>query len=330
MRTLRVCLSKDFPLLTDRDPNFIYFLYDKLFVFLGQNQYNDPYAIVDNIPEHPVSGILYFILKDGSVRSYIEYKLTTIATIENQEQLELLKQSGATFFVSANKRQLDVQRRIITLPFLNGTYELSVDLMKDILIDENTIIRYDPKFRCFVIDNNEISDTYFHSGGYRGSETDSVKTTISDMRISSEVKISKADDNILKQNDDGLYANAEDRVLSQVFDDWATRYKEYKTNMEYYLKSLDEEIGGISDLVSPESIAQKIHDAVEEVYPEIDDIVAKYDDLYKQITDMESGLYDYAQSKYDAIVEELRLLIQDASDNAWISFEDEIKEHEGA
>ena len=51
LKTLKVCLSEELPIITERDPNTIYFLYDKLLVFLGQSLYNDPYAIVESMPE---------------------------------------------------------------------------------------------------------------------------------------------------------------------------------------------------------------------------------------------------------------------------------------
>ena len=36
MKTIKVCLSKDLPSLQDRDSNTIYFLRDKLIIYLGR------------------------------------------------------------------------------------------------------------------------------------------------------------------------------------------------------------------------------------------------------------------------------------------------------
>lgn len=323
-KILRVCLSKDFPLLNNRQTNIIYFIYDKLLLFLGQNQYTDPYAIVEDIPETPVSGILYIIIKDGSVRSYIDYELVVIANIENQEQLELLKQSGSLFFVSSNKRYLDVQRRLVTLPYLNGTYELTVDLAKDVLIDDKTVIKYDTKTESFIIDNNECSDSFFHSDGYQGSETNSIKTVVSDAKLTTDVKISKGAGNLIRVNRDGLYATANDRVLKEQFDDWATKYTDYKAHMEYYLKDLSDQIKDISDVVSSETIATKIHDALTEVYPEIDNALSNYDRISNSIESMETNIKQYTDDKYETAMEELKTIISDASNTAWYTFKDEI------
>ena len=49
MKTLRVCLSSDLPGLLDRNPDYLYFLYDKLFLYSGQNILDVNFSIVDNI-----------------------------------------------------------------------------------------------------------------------------------------------------------------------------------------------------------------------------------------------------------------------------------------
>ena len=120
-KTLRVCLSSELPSIYDRSINFIYYLYDKLEVFLGKNYYSDPYAIVETFPDNPVLGMLYFCLNDGTVSSYINNTKEIIANIETQEQLEILKQAGTKFFVNSDRRYLDVKTKIISLPFKNGT-----------------------------------------------------------------------------------------------------------------------------------------------------------------------------------------------------------------
>lgn len=329
-KTLKVCLSRDFPLILDRQKNDIYFIYDKLSVFIGQNQYYDPYAIVDDIPENPVSGILYLILQDGTVRSYSNYEMNIIATVENTEQLNLLKQSGATFFINSDKRHLDLQRKLVTLPYLNGTYELTVDLAKNVVIDHDTVIRFDPKSNMFLMDNNKISDTYFHSGGYRGKETSTVNTVISDMRIAPEVKISKSEGNILKVNEDGLYVNAEDRVRKEQFDDWAKRYSDYKVYMERYLADLDTQIGDIADIVSVDAIIRRIDNALREAYPEIEDILARYNDLADQIQKMRSDLFSYSSDRYNIAYEDLTEQVTQASQDIWDTFEHELEELEGS
>ena len=176
LKTLKVCLSSELPLITERDPNTIYFLYDKLLVFLGQSLYNDPYAIVEAIPENPVFNMLYFDLSDGKVKAYIDYSITEIAEVETPEQLEILKQSGTTFFVNSEKRYLDLRRRTVTLPYQNGTYMLTVDLANNLKFDENTVLGFNPETNCFeVIGKYDDFDMVF-TRRYRDLDTHTVDT----------------------------------------------------------------------------------------------------------------------------------------------------------
>ena len=151
MKTLRVCHSRDLPSIHDRDINYIYFLYDKLEVFIGQNYYSDPYAIVESFPSLPVAEMLYFCIDDGKIRARVSLVETEIAEIESPEQLEILKQAGTTFFVNSDRRYLDVKSKLITLPYNNGTYELTLSLANDLKIDENTVIAFNPETQQFEI-----------------------------------------------------------------------------------------------------------------------------------------------------------------------------------
>ena len=188
MKTLRVCHSKDLPSIHDRDINYIYFLYDKLEVFLGQNYYSDPYAIVESYPfDNVIPGMLYFCLDDGYVKAQVNLVDTKIAKIESDEQLEILKQAGTTFFVNAERRYLDVRTRCISLPFRNGSYELTVNLAADLKINKNTVIAFNPETQQFEIVGDIQDFDIVFSRDYRGLKTDSVDTKVEDHKISSDV-----------------------------------------------------------------------------------------------------------------------------------------------
>ena len=288
LKILRVCLSKDLPLLNNRDPNIIYFLYDKLTVFLGQSLYNDPYAIVESMPKDPVNGMLYFTL-DGYVKAYINYSIETIAKIENNEQLELLKQAGTIFFVNAEKRYLDLQRRIITLPFQNGTYELTVSVGND-------------------------------SSGYKGKDTSTAAVKVDNQSISADIKVSPAYNNILRYIKDGLYANVDDRVTQKEFESWKSSFLQYKTDMEYYLKDLEDQIYDSQGVVSDESINKRIHDALVKVYPEIDHMIESYDKISEEMTKLEERCMGYSDTKLNSARDDLNNAILDATNNPWEVF----------
>lgn len=320
LKTLKVILSKDFPLLADRVSSIMYFMYDKLELWIGQNKYTDPYVVVETFPTNATHGYLYLCLDDGSVKALIDYSSKVLAEIENEEQLELLKQTGSNFFIHSEKRYLDLQRRIVTLPYQNGTYELTVSLANDLIIDKDTVIVYNMETNQFDIFAHTYDAGLAHGEGYRGSETNTAKTVVSDNRISTEIKISRGYGNMLKFVSDGLYAYAEDRVTKKEFDSWKTNYERYKMSMEYYLKDLEAQFENSQTVVSPNAISQRISDALHEVYPEIDKILAAYDEIAAKFEGIEDRLNTRSDASFEAARTELRDVIVASFQNPWEDF----------
>lgn len=322
LKTLRVCLSSELPELSNRDPNYIYFLYDKLLLYIGQSLYNDHYAIVEKEPEYPITGMLYFIL-DGKVKIYIDYIWETIAQIENDEQLEILKQSGSIFFVNAERRYLDLQKRTITLPYSNGTYELTVSLAKDLKIDENTIIKFNTETNEFEIVGNIQDHDMVFTRDYIGKETASITTEVSEHRVSSEIKLSRAFDNILKIiPGEGLYADASGKVTKEEFRSWVSKYQDYKANMEYYLKDLNDQINGSLGSVSEKAVSSKIQTALQEVYPEINSILLNLDSMYKKFEEIEERSKTYTDEAFQKAYDEIYGAVLNAMQDPWETIED--------
>lgn len=323
MKTLRVCHSRDLPSIESRDSNFIYFLYDKLEVFLGQNYYSDPYAIVETYPfDNVVAGMLYFCLDDGYVKAQVNLVDTKIAHVESDEQLEILKQAGTTFFVNAERRYLDTRTRCISLPFRNGSYELTVGLAADLEIDENTVIGFNPETQEFeIIGDIQDFDLVF-SRDYKGKNTSSVNTNVEDHKISGDIKLNPAYDNIIKETPNGLYATVNDRVTSVVFENWTETFKAYKTAMDAYIADLADLIEEAEELISSDTIARKILEAVEQVYPEIDEALANYDTYAQKIDEIDEEIIDYADNKFNESVLELNETIENATADPWDDFEE--------
>lgn len=317
LKTLKVCLSEELPLITERDPNTIYFLYDKLLVFLGQSLYNDPYAIVESMPENPVFNMLYFDLSDGKVKAYIDYSVTEIGEVENQEQLEILKQSGTTFFVNAEKRYLDLRRRTVTLPFQNGTYELTVSLANNLKFDENTVIGFNPETNCFeVIGKYDDFDMVF-TRRYRDEDSHTVDTHVSEHKISADIKISKVEGNILRIHTDGLYASTGDKVTQERFDSLVKSFRDYRTDMEEYLNNLAERI---NSSIGSGTLGERIQTALEKVYPEIDQALADYEEFAAKFDGLEDRLKTYVD---DTFIETETTIMNEYSDflsNPWETF----------
>lgn len=323
MKTLRVCHSEDLPSIHDRDINYIYYLYDKLEVFLGQNYYSDPYAIVETYPtdNNVVAGMLYFCLDDGYVRAQVNLETTEIAKIESDEQLEILKQAGTKFFVNADRRYLDVKTKLITLPFRNGTYELTVSLANDLKIDENTVIGFNPVTQEFeIIGDIQDYDLVF-SRKYKGIETNTIKTNVEDHKISSDVKLNPAYDNIIKETPYGLYASVNDRVSSTVFEDWIDRFLEYKDDMETFIIELADLIEEAEEIISTDAISRKILESLEQVIPEIDTYLENYDHYAQEIDNFETEIRDYADQRFTSALAEVQEQIDHATNDPWDNFE---------
>lgn len=322
MKTLRVCHSSDLPSIQDRDINFIYYLYDKLEIFLGQNYYSDPYAIVESYPENTdiIAGMLYFCLDDGYVKAQVNLENIKIAKIESDEQLEILKQAGTKFFVNADRRYLDFRTKTISLPFANGTYELTLSLANDLKINENTVIGFNPETQQFeIIGDIQDFDLVF-SRRYRGIDTNTVETNVEDHKISSNVKLNPAYDNIIKETENGLYASVNDRVTSTVFEDWTQRFKSYKTDMEKFIEELTDLIERAEEIISTDAISRKILESLENVYPEIDTYLENYDVYAQKIDDMDTEIMDYAQTEFENTRSTLSEAIIEATNDPWEDF----------
>lgn len=317
LKTLKVCLSSDLPSLQDRDSNTIYFLRDKLIIYLGKSMYNDPYAIVEEMPAEPITGLLYFILSDGSVKSYMEYQVITIGQIEDEEQLELLKQTGSIFFVNSQRRYLDLARRIVTLPYNNGTYELTVDMANSLKINENTVIGFNPATNMFEMVGDSYDNIAFE---YRGKESNSISTNVTDKRISAEVKISEVYNNIIRIANDGLYANVSDRVTKTQFNSWTESFKEYKSYMESYLKSLSDKIDTYEQVVTESTIREKILEALESEYEGINNSLDKFDEYSDKFKGIENRVKLYADNKFAEAYNDLSNIIIDTVENPWEEF----------
>ena len=321
MKTLRVCHSSDLPIIQNRDINYIYFLYDKLEIFLGKNYFSDPYAIVETYPfDNAIPAMLYFCLDDGCVKSQVNLEDTTIAQIESEEQLEILKQAGTTFFINADKRYLDVRTQCISLPFKNGTYELTVNLATDLKINENTVIGFNPETQEFeIIGDIQDFDLVF-SRDYRAENTDSVLTKVEDHKISGDIKISAMFDNIIKATPYGLYANVSDRVPSAVFAEWVDQFERYKEDMDRYIEILADLIARAEELISTDTIARKIHEALLERYPFIDQALNDFAEYAQKIDSIEQEVNDYTDLRFNEAMDDLHNMIIGATNDPWVNF----------
>lgn len=321
-KILRVCKSEDLPVLSARDNDYVYFVYDKMSIYLGKNYYSDPFCIVEKVPENAVEGMLYITL-DGDLKTMIDYNIIDIGSIESEDQKEYLSLAGTVYFMKAESRYLDLQTRTLQLPFQNGTYILTVSAADNLMIDSDTVIKYDPASGEFVIDGNPyVDDTSGLPGlnNYTGVETSSVKTTVDNNRISSSIKISDDPNNILRVFGNGLYANVESLVSQEDLDLLAGTYEKYKVMIEKYMDDLRAELNNAGVNVSETTIGEKILSALEDYEPTIQDLLTNYDNIFKQLGVLQQSVVEYTDENIEAIKEEILNYLR-SIENSWSEFD---------
>jgi hypothetical protein len=305
MKTLRVCLSSDLPVELDRLPNYLYFTYDDLKLYSGQNYLEDNFAIVDEIPEDQVYGLIYILNTDGSVHRLIDYADVTIAEIESPEQIEILQKAGTMFYVNSRHRYLDKQRRSLTLPFNDGVYELNASTKKEDVFDENTILKFNPETNRFEVYGDTTEDFIDFSKPLRGATTQTVEMEVSGPRLSGNVRLSKQINNALKVTSDGLYIPTGEYVSKSDFDQWSSEVFNIKATCEEVLARIQRELDDISELITPEYIESKVYSVLEEKFGDIRTAIDNYDEYVAQLNELENQVVNYATNNIIAARNEL-------------------------
>lgn len=320
-KILRVCNSESLPSMVERDVNYIYFVYDKMSIYLGKNFYSDPFCIVESVPDNPIEGMLYITL-DGQMKTYMNYNVIDIGSIESEDQIEILKQAGTTYFMKAEYRYLDLQTKTLQLPFQNGSYQLSVNLSKDILIDENTTIRFNPKKNVFEIDGTLVDQPVEEDGlkGYSGADTESISTKVVDKIIRADLIISPKEGNLLTVYDNGLYANLEDSIQRVEFNQLVSEYLSYRNILDSYIRDIEDSINDIDSNITGDSLNQRILDELKRYEPTIDDLLSNYNQIYEWIQELKDNHETYTDEAFDKAKEEIINYLKDLA-NAWDDFE---------
>ena len=294
LKTLRVCLSSELPTEVNRSYDYIYFTYDKLGLYLGQNEYYDNFVVAESMPETPVEGIIYLIYSDGSAHRYIDYSDIKIAEIEDASQIELLKQAGTVFAVNANRRYFDSQQRTLTLPFNNGIYELAVSARNDQMYTNDTIMKYNTDKERFEIYGPSSEEFIDFSKPFRGGKSSTVEINVDNHRLQGNVRISKMLDNILRSTSDGLYAITKNKVDKDTFNDFIKSTSEFKKYAQDVLNNLSGEIEAIEGLISEQAIDEKIMKVLTERFSDIEHGLAMYSEIYDSLTRIETEVMMYA------------------------------------
>ena len=268
MKVFRICNSSELPSYQDREDNYIYFTYDTLNIYIGKSsQYNGYYAIVENLPEigeqdKPVE-VMYYITMDGNVNVYHNETedWEVIAEIEDSSQTEYLTKAGTTFLMKAGYKYIDFQRKVLCLPYQHGEFQLSVMLDKPIIIDDSTIIVYNPETGKFEIDGLRYYDEYGRNPEimkYVGIRTNTVDTYIQNDHIHADVRISPKAGNIIESRTDGLYVSKNKYATSEEFEDLVTRTQAEMSAYTAFMEEIAETMRHVDITLSDQTLEEMI------------------------------------------------------------------------
>ena len=331
IKTLRVCLSSELPDISERTSDYIYFTYDKLFLYVGQNRLNVNFVIASELPDidNQVEGMFYILNTDGTVHRKSDYQDHVIANIESEDQIDLLKKAGTMFYINSDHRYLDSQTRSMTLPWNDGAYELNVSTKKDMVYDENTILKFNPETNRFEMYGDTTEEFIDFSKPFRGKETKSAIITVDGPRIYANLKISNIPDNIIKLVGDGLYINGNKFVSAAKFSEFAQYFNEFENNANNALTKLNEEIDDIKELITPEYINNEIYTILEEKFPTIQTAIDNYAEFVARLTELESSIVTYMVDTTAQTIDEINNTVEQNSswdnlDNTAATFVPEI------
>lgn len=323
MKTLRICLSKELPGVELRDPNYMYLTYDKLDFYIGRNQYYDPFIICETMPDAPIPGYVYIQL-NGVVRTLIKDEPEDLAVIEDQSQVQILKDMGTTYFTHADRRYLDRRSRTLQLPFNNGTYNMTVSMMRDLRVDDQTFVRFDQETQTFYIEGEHNVP---HFRGYNGMNTDTVDVEVNDHCIHANVKISQEAGNILRKIRSGLFASVDNKISLEEFNQLRAICMEYKDDSDALLRMINDELQSMRDMLpNPEDVIDKdsilamIKEALLKYNDDILNIIEYYNEIAKQVEEVRKQSIQYTDKVFDDKIKEIKKFIEDSLGDIWGHF----------
>ena len=244
--------------------------------------------------------------------------LGTEEAFVEDHQVDILREVGTTFFMNAEYRYLDLQTRVIELPYQNGNYQLSVNAAANLKINENTIVRYNPSKGEFeIIGNLETDDARDYLSKLGAVDTDTIKASIENGDLKSEVKISQEYGNLIKVFGDGLYATLEDVVNSADFELLLNTYYTYRTTLSNTINDLRNKMEEYKyNTIDEATIGGKILEALENYKPTIEELFANYDAIYNQLGYIRNATINYTDRAVASAKAEIITYITKIT-NAW-------------
>ena len=312
-KTLRVCLSSDLPPILERDPDYLYFVYDKLWLYAGQNKLDEDFVVCNYISEDPVENMMYIQYSDGDVHRFSNYQDHIIANIEDQDQLELLAKVGTSYLVNSDRRYYDSQQRSLVLPFNDGVYELVVSMKEDQVFDNDTIMKFNEDTEQFEIYGDTTEEYIDYSKPLRGGETNTVKVKVDGSRLIANIKVSGATDNLIRAASDGLYVKDFDLAQKEDYENLYNQFTEFKAHSEDVMDYIDSVIAELEDLISEESIEARTRAILSTHYDNIDEALANYEEFVSRLDGIEDEVMTYAS---DTIINSKNQILDRVEENS--------------
>ena len=332
MKSFVICSSEFLPPAQIRNPDSIYFLYDTLDVYNGRTQYYGLYCIVAELPDGsdpdnmPVKNMMY-IKMNGDVWMINNDLPEMIAQIVDPEQTIYLVKAGTSFLLRSGYRYIDHQTKVLSLPYKNGSFQLSVMVDKPIKIDNQTILVYNEETGKFEIDGERYYDEFGRNPEilkYTARETNTVKTFIQNDHIHADVKISQKAGNIIHVRTDGLYANTEEFVSVAEFQELVRRTQAEVVSFNHYLEQLQEAMAHVDITLTDQTLRDMIIELIEEYEPNIREAIEDYDAVVQRFTNTEAEVVEYIASNIDELKEDMISRIEDIP-TSWGYFTDDFE-----
>ena len=335
-RTLKIVKSQDFPQPANRNKNYLYFIYDKMMMVLYQCRYTDPFCVVDELPDNSVlvTNMLYITLS-GYMYTYANESVISLGTVEKKngvidpDQLAILRQVGTIYFMNAESRYLDMQTRRLELPYQNGSYQLSLGLAKDILIDNNTVIGFNPNTNQFEVLATEIHPDRWLENlyTYRTLNSPSVDFSIEEgfNAIRAKINVSDQYGNGIEIVPGGLYVDVDRLAELKNYNNMVFCFMNYKIIVDSYVNQLRDAVQRVIESVSKETISEEIANTLEDYKPTIFQMFDKYEELSDRIEDLEEEVYISLRGQIEDVKEEIKTYINERG-TAWSRFEEDLSE----
>ncbi len=330
-RILKVLTSQELPVPASRDKRYMYFVYDKMLLFLYQSRYSDPFSIVEELPEIDimVENMLYITL-DGYLYTRFARSIVQLGNVElvdgspDPAQLAILRKAGTMYFMNAESRYLDTQTRLLQLPFQNGNYQLSLSLARENMIDNDTVIKFNQETNQFEIMGNEFQPFKWLKDIYRYATitTQSISTYLEAgfNAIRSEVNISDDPSNGLQVLSSGLFVNTSDFIDTERYQALVEAFYAYKHIIDGYVDELKTAIQNIIITISPQSIDDKIDEALTAYYSEMLTMINNYNSFSTILDNLETAVYQETDARITAAKQQIIEYVNTTTGHAWSTF----------